>query len=255
MSPVWWYRISAALLILFALGHQFGFRHVDPAWGVDSVVRGMQGTRFQVQGFQRSYWDFFTGFGFFATAFLLFSAMLAFDLSRQPADVLARLALARWAFAVCYVVIAVLMFTNFFSGPMVFASLIAIGLVVPAATTRSVPMDTRAVIQQYFDRLRTKSGWEASLDDKVVFNSLTSPPKEVRGKGAYLEATKRFYGSIDSMEVRQITVEGDRAVALTRYQLRGPAGKFTSDVAEVFAVANGRIKAFDIYFDTAPFPK
>ena len=47
-------------------------------------------------------------------------------------------------------------------------------------------------------------------------------------------------------------VEGDRAVALTRYQLRGPKGDFTSDVAETFGVANGKINSFGIYFDTAP---
>jgi ketosteroid isomerase-like protein len=57
------------------------------------------------------------------------------------------------------------------------------------------------------------------------------------------------------MEVRQLTVDGDRAVALTRYQLRGPTGDFTSDVAEAFGVADGKISSFGIYFDTAPFPK
>jgi len=116
-------------------------------------------------------------------------------------------------------------------------------------------MNTRSTIEQYFDQLKTKGGWEASLADDMVFSSLTSPPKVVRGKAAYLESTKRFYGSIQSMEVRQITVDGDRAVALTRYQLRGPTGNFTSDVAEVFGVANGKINSFEIYFDTAPFPK
>jgi ketosteroid isomerase-like protein len=252
---VWWYRGAAVLLGLFALGHQLGFRHVDPAWGVDAVVRGMQTARFPVQGFQRSYWDFFSGFGFFATAFLVFSTLFALDLARHPADVLAHLRLVRWAFAACYVVIAVLMATNFFAVPVVFASLIAIGLTVAASLNPGTPMSARSTIERYFDHLKTKNGWEASLADDMVFNSFTSPPKEVRGKAAYLEATKRFYGSIQSMEVRQLTVDGDRAVALTRYQLRGPAGDFTSDVAEVFGVANGRINSFGIYFDTAPFPK
>jgi len=139
MSNVWLYRASAVLLAFFAVGHQLGFRQVDPAWGVDAVVRGMQTVRFPVQGFQRTYWDLFSGFGFFATAFLLFSALLAFDLSRQPGDVLARLTFARWAFAACYVVVAALMFTNFFAAPMVFASLIAISLVAAASITTGVP--------------------------------------------------------------------------------------------------------------------
>ena len=116
-------------------------------------------------------------------------------------------------------------------------------------------MSTRTTIEQYFEHLKSRSGWEASLADDMVFTSFTSPPREVRGKAAYLESTKRFYGSIQSMDVRQLTVDGDRAVALTRYQLRGPTGDFTSDVAEAFGVANGKIVSFGIYFDTAPFPK
>jgi ketosteroid isomerase-like protein len=255
MSPVWWYRASGALLLLFAVGHQLGFRSVDPAWGVDAVVRGMQKARFGVQGVQRSYWDFFSGFGFFTTAFLIFSALLAFALSRQSADVLASLGFVRWAFAGCYVVIAALMVTNFFAVPVVFGSLIAVTLAVAASLPTGTSMNTRTIVEQYFEHLKDKSGWEASLADDMVFDSFTSPRKEVLGRAAYLESTKRFYGSIQSMEVRQLTVEGDRAVALTRYQLRGPTGDFTSDVAETFGVANGKINSFGIYFDTAPFPK
>jgi len=33
----------------------------------------------------------------------------------------------------------------------------------------------------------------------------------------------------------------------------GPA--FTSDVAEVFYVVDGKIGSFDVYFDSAPFPR
>ena len=44
------YRVSSGLLVLFALGHHFGFRRVDPRWGADAVVAAMRGTRFEVQG-------------------------------------------------------------------------------------------------------------------------------------------------------------------------------------------------------------
>jgi len=137
MRTVWWYRACGVLLLLFAVGHQLGFRQVDPAWGlgVDAVVRSMQTVSFPVQGFHRTYWDFFSGFGFFSTAFLVFSALLAFDLSRQSSEVLAHLRFLRWAFAACYVVIAVLMVTNFFAVPVVFGSLVAVGLTVAASMT------------------------------------------------------------------------------------------------------------------------
>ena len=68
MSASLLYKVSAVLLILFALGHTMGFRKVDPTWNADGVVSGMRSVSFDVQGFRRSYWDFFAGFGFSSLA-------------------------------------------------------------------------------------------------------------------------------------------------------------------------------------------
>ncbi|MDN5941675.1 MAG: nuclear transport factor 2 family protein [Nitrospira sp.] len=117
-------------------------------------------------------------------------------------------------------------------------------------------MTTRDTIQGYFDSLKQKRGWEDFLSDDMTFTSFTSSIKRVSGKGAYLEATKRFYSMIKAMELKGILVDGERACALTRYELQpsgGPA--FDCHVAEVFEVRDGKIKSFDIYFDSAPFPK
>jgi ketosteroid isomerase-like protein len=116
-------------------------------------------------------------------------------------------------------------------------------------------MSTRTVVETYFKQLERKTGWEPLLADTVVFTSFTIPNKEIAGKQAYLEATKRFYGSIQSFQLRGLIVEGPKACALTRYQLRGPAGVFQSDVAEVYTVRDGKIDSLGIYFDSAPFPK
>ena len=117
-------------------------------------------------------------------------------------------------------------------------------------------MTTRDTIQGYFAKLEQKAGWEAFLSDDMVFTSFTSPVKRVSGRAAYLESTRRFYSMITAVEVRDLVVDGDRACALTRYQLQPPRGPaFGSDVAEVFGVRDGKIRSFDIYFDSAPFPK
>ena len=116
-------------------------------------------------------------------------------------------------------------------------------------------MTTREALESYFASLKKKHGWELCLADDMTFTSHTSPVRQVGGKAAYLEATKGFYSSIASFEVRDLLVEGEKACALTRYQLSGPAGPFASDVAEIFRVRDGKITSFDIYFDTAPFPK
>lgn len=132
MSSAILYRISAVLLLLFAVGHQLGFRKVDPRWGVASLVDGMKSTHFDVQGARRTYWDFFSGFGFFVTVLLVFAAVLAWQLASLPAATLAGLRVVLWAFAACYVIIAVLTWRYFFMAPVVFSVLVAIVLVLAA---------------------------------------------------------------------------------------------------------------------------
>ncbi len=118
-------------------------------------------------------------------------------------------------------------------------------------------MTTRATIEGYFERLGQRNGWDAYLADDMVFTRLTSPAKTVAGKAPYLETTRRFYASIAHVVVRELLVDGDRACAFTRYTVKPPNGAppFESDVAELFTVRDGRIGAFTICFDTAPYPK
>ena len=123
-------------------------------------------------------------------------------------------------------------------------------------TSKGNSMTTKATIEGYFSSLKQKKDWSSFLADDVVFTSFTSPVKQVTGKGAYLESTKRFYGGIVTFEVRDLLIDGDRVCALTRYQLQRPQlPAFESHVAEVFRVRDGKIVSFDIYFDSAPFPK
>jgi hypothetical protein len=55
---------SAVLLVFFAVGHTVGFRQSDPAWGVDALLGSMRSVHFDVQGFNRTYWDLFVAAGF-----------------------------------------------------------------------------------------------------------------------------------------------------------------------------------------------
>ncbi len=118
-------------------------------------------------------------------------------------------------------------------------------------------MNTKDTIQSYFTKLEQKDSWESLLGDDIMFTSFTSPMKQVKGKDAYLQATKRFYSMIRSIQVRELMVSGDRACVLTRYDLQPPNGgpAFGSEVAEIFTVHNGKIDSLGIYFDSAPFPK
>ena len=85
-------------------------------------------------------------------------------------------------------------------------------------------MTTKDIIQGYFDSLKQKSRWDALLADGMAFTSFVTPIKQVAGKSAYLESTSRFFSMITAVEVKALIVDGDRACALTRYQLQPPGG-------------------------------
>jgi len=122
------YRISSVLLVLFAVGHTIGFRQVDPNWRADTVVSGMRSVSFAVQGFNRTYWDFFTGFGLTVTVFLIFSAVLAWRFGSMSPERLAAIPIERWSFALCFVLIAALTWRFFFIAPGILSTLAALGL-------------------------------------------------------------------------------------------------------------------------------
>jgi len=126
------YRIASVLLLLFALGHTIGFRQHDPKWGVESVLGLMQSVHFNVQGFNRTYWDVFVGAGFFVSVFLVFSAVFAWQLSSLPAETLALLRGPRWAFALCFIAVTILSCRYFFLAPIVFTAAITLCLIAAA---------------------------------------------------------------------------------------------------------------------------
>jgi hypothetical protein len=59
-----------------------------------------------------------------------------------------------------------------------------------------------------------------------------------------------------ALEVEDLIVDGQKVCALTHYELQPPGGsELVSDVAEVFAVQDGKISLYDIYFVSWPLPK
>lgn len=126
------YRIAAVLILLFDLGHTLGFRQSDPSWGVDALLVSMRSIHFDVQGFSRSYWDLFVGAGFNVSVFLLFAAILAWQLGGLPAETLARMRGIQWALALCFLAMTILSWRSFFLLPIVFSFVITVCLLVAA---------------------------------------------------------------------------------------------------------------------------
>jgi hypothetical protein len=126
------YRMAAGLILLFDIGHTIGFRQSDPTWGVDTLLGLMRSIHFEVQGFSRTYWDLFLAAGLLVTVFLLFAAVLAWQLGGLSAEALARLRPTAWALALCFVAVTIVSLKYLFLLPIVFSLLIAVCLMVAA---------------------------------------------------------------------------------------------------------------------------
>ena len=126
------YRIASVLLLLFAIGHTLGFRQINPEWGVGSVIDSMRSIHFDAQGFTRTYWDFFSAFGFFFSVFLLFAAVLAWQLGGLSAETSARMRRTAWALAICFAAVTALSWRYAFTTPIVFSTVITVCLIAAA---------------------------------------------------------------------------------------------------------------------------
>ena len=115
------YRIAAVLLLLFAVGHTLGFRQSDPTWGVDALLGSMRSIHFDVQGFNRTYWDLFVAAGLSVGVFYLFAAILAWQLGGLPVATLAHMRGTAWAFALSFAAITVVSWRYLFVLPVVFS--------------------------------------------------------------------------------------------------------------------------------------
>ena len=102
----------------------------------------MQSIHFDVQGFSRTYWDFYVAAGINVGVFYLFAAILAWQLGSLPATTLALMRRTGWAFALCFAAITVVSWRYLFIVPIVFS--IAITLCLATAPWLSSPRAHRS---------------------------------------------------------------------------------------------------------------
>src|SRR5262245_44286383 len=126
------YRVAAVLLLVFAAGQTLGFRQSDPKWGVDALLGSMRTIHFDMQGFDRTYWDLFVAAGFCVGVFYLFAAIVAWQLGGLPASTLKLMRGMAWGFALCFAAVTVVSWRYLFVIPIVFSSAITICLTAAA---------------------------------------------------------------------------------------------------------------------------
>ena len=133
------YRIAAVLLLLLDAGHTSGFPWSDPAWAVD--LGPMRSTHFYVLGFDRTYWDFYVGFGLTISVLLLLAVVLAWQLGGLPPESLAKMRGTAWTFALCFAAITVVSWRYLFILPIAFSIVITLCLTAAAwlSTKQELP--------------------------------------------------------------------------------------------------------------------
>ncbi len=129
MNATLLYRVAAVLLVLFAGGHTLGFMGFKPPTAEGLAVRdAMASVHFKFQGASHSYGKFYTGFGLTVTAYLLFSAFLAWYLGDLAASQPQSIGPLAWAFVAVQLACLGLSFAYFFLLPALFSGVVVICL-------------------------------------------------------------------------------------------------------------------------------
>jgi hypothetical protein len=129
MSATLLYRIASVVFVLFAAGHTFGFMRFKPPTPEGRAVRdAMQNVRFEIGGRKYTYDGFYTGFGLFVTAHLLFSAFLAWHCGNLARTAPGAMGALGWAFFAVQVATLVLSALYFAPVTAVFSAVVALCL-------------------------------------------------------------------------------------------------------------------------------
>lgn len=114
---------------------------------------------------------------------------------------------------------------------------------------------TRELLEIYYKGFAEKSNWESVIaDDFEYVGGDMNNTKPVIGKQAYIEIIKRFSQRFESMRVKQVIIEGDKASVIGNYDFQFPnVHKINGNVAELWTVKNGKLQSLTLYFDTLTF--
>ena len=113
-------RIAAIVSLLYCLGHSAGFPWTPSSGGrSDAIVQLMQSFHFDVFGSNRSYWDFYQGFGLTLSVFQLLESVVLWLLAGLASEAPERSRPFVLAFFVASVAQLILVLRFFFLPPIV----------------------------------------------------------------------------------------------------------------------------------------
>ena len=120
------YRTAAWMFVLFAVAHTLGFLGFRPANADASAVwNSMMNVHFEVGHASFTYGGFYVGFGLYVTAYLLFSALLAWHLGGLAGRSPEAIGMLGWAFCGVQVASVVLSVSYFSIAPALLSAILA----------------------------------------------------------------------------------------------------------------------------------
>jgi hypothetical protein len=126
-APIW-LRISSIVSVLFATGHSLGGRKSWSPAGETEVLRAMKTVSYHVMGVDRSYWDFYAGFGWTLSVYQVLQAVLLWQLATIAKDEPRRVRPLVASFFVATVASALIAWKLIFAIPVVFSGVLAVCL-------------------------------------------------------------------------------------------------------------------------------
>jgi hypothetical protein len=122
-------KISAVISLVFALGHSLGGLKRWSPMGENEVLKAMETVRFDTMGANRSYLDFFMGFGWSLTVAMLLQSVLLWQLASLARTDAAQVRPMIAAFAVATLAGGIIAWRFIFPVPALFSAALLIVLV------------------------------------------------------------------------------------------------------------------------------
>ncbi len=114
------------------------------------------------------------------------------------------------------------------------------------------PIGIRELLVEHYDTLSRKGQPNQSLSDAFSLSGALAP--DTSGKDSFSD--NLFFKLVESLTVKTIIADGERACALIAYELVSEKGeRFSCEAAEIWEMRNGKLVSLTIYFDTAAYQK
>lgn len=137
MKPTLFLRIASVLTLVHAVLHTIGGVYGKPSPGAAATAWAvMQANHFVLMGNERSYAEFYRGFGLCVTVFLTMESVVLWLLGSLAKQDAARLRPILAVFVVEYLALAVNSYLYFFAAPVITETLIALCVGVAVVTAK-----------------------------------------------------------------------------------------------------------------------